>query len=226
MHADLREAFERACAAKDLEKAWESFQALASAYHQSRAALAAPVVRTPAGIKLREPEPIQPREEHPLVDVSRREVKRLRRIEALLAEWGPDPAMGARAQTIREALMRAEGSGSEWTGAMEAAELRWHWEHLLDAAKLRARNAARAARQQRRDDWHTFCSESMAAGGGKVFRWVREGTRSLRAPAGHDWQAGQPGPPQARMLRSRPYMPSGPASGPRTRPRAPTWSPG
>ena len=164
-HADLSNAFERACEAKDLEQAWETFQALAQAYHGSRAAVVG-VSRKPAGVKWREPEPIQPREENPLLGVNRREIKRLRRIEALLAEWGPETEMGPRACAIREALMRAEGASSDWVGAMELACCRWHWEHLLDAAKLRARFAARVARQLRRDEWHRFCSESMAAGGG------------------------------------------------------------
>ena len=120
----------------------------------------------------------------------RRLLKRLRRIEAFLAEWGPALAMSNRSASIAQALLRAEGTHSPWRPSLLLATERWQWELLQDVAKSETTESARLARLARRESWYAFCADSLQSGGGKVFRWVREGSRSLRAPEGHDWQAG------------------------------------
>ena len=68
-----------------------------------------------------EPEPIAPNLDEPLDASKHKLLKRFRRIEALLAIWGPGPRIGTLPSKIQAALVRPEGASSEWKGALATA---------------------------------------------------------------------------------------------------------
>ena len=194
----IRQEFLRYVDLEDLDGAWTHLCTAICSYHQYRAGANATGMRRPSKRVWSEPEPVAALDEPDIEITSRVHLKRLRRIEALLATWGHGPNMSGRSVLICNALTRAEGAGSPWIQDFNAKAHRPHWESVKEQAHCTAQASAKEAKVVRRDRWHYWCTEQMSTGGSRVYKWVRDGPKQVRAPLACDWKAGDPGEPPGK----------------------------
>ena len=178
LREDWAPVWAAALAAGDLDAAWEALSAAAGEFLAARAGLPpAAACRSPA---LRDKPAFVAKVGREGDSLGRRAAALLRRarlLRQLVAVWPVGGDMGARGRALlRAALASARagpGASAEWSARLGAVASLASAEVAAAAAEEEARLASTAAREARWDRWHAFVERDMAAGGGKVFRWVR-----------------------------------------------------
>lgn len=111
-----------------------------------------------------------------------RKGRRYRRLAELRKMWPIVGPLSLNGHHIREALIRAELPGGKWQEALGAATTRAAIDILLAEAEKAYEAARVVGYTERKRRWTRWCEEMIQTQPGRVWRWVREGTRQVQLP--------------------------------------------
>ena len=110
-------------------------------------------------------------------------LRRARRLRALAGQWPAGPgALPVHLQQILSAALRAEPHGSSWRARLAGVRSAVEARRAAETADAEARAAAARERAGRRARWHAFVGSELAAGGARVYSWLRGGLTDAGGP--------------------------------------------
>eukprot|EP00972_Heterocapsa_arctica_P060918 8984602-Heterocapsa_arctica.AAC.1 len=79
-------------------------------------------------------------------------------------------------------MQTKEEAGSEWSAYLETVTARERLVQLVELAREEAKHGATELRESRCQGWAEYCAEQVAAGSGKLYKWIREGSKAFVLP--------------------------------------------
>eukprot|EP00972_Heterocapsa_arctica_P028820 4240416-Heterocapsa_arctica.AAC.1 len=79
-------------------------------------------------------------------------------------------------------MQTGEEAGSEWSANLGTVATRERLVQLVELAREEAKHGATELRESRCQGWAKFCAEQVAAGSGKLYKWIREGSIAFVLP--------------------------------------------
>ena len=169
-----------ALAAGRLAEAWAALEAAVTGYLAERAGVTAGPRR-----RLRWERQLPPagRGGEALSRAAAAALRRARRLQALAAQWPPGPgALPHHLLRVLDAAARAEPLGSPWRARLAGIRSADTARSAAEDAGAEALAAASRERAGRRARWRAFVEEELAAGGARVYAWLRGGLSDAGGP--------------------------------------------
>ena len=163
----------------DVDSLWCALENIASKYHSLRTMAPLGLVGRTGIVKVQRLEPRSRTGEASQVLLDRCG-RRVRRLTELARRWPVGPAaITQHARDMRRVLADAESWRSPWRAEFLSLHTSAGVARLLDLAEAEFNKQLEATRQDRRDRWQSWCSESLREHNGKLWRWIKEGPRPV-----------------------------------------------
>ena len=163
----------------DVDGLWRALEGVASRFHSLRAMTTLNLVGRTGTAKMQRHEPRARTGDASQVLLDRCG-RRVRRLTELCRRWPVGAApISQHARNMRKVLADAESWHSPWRAAFLTLNDGASLARLMAQAEEEFRVQVECTRQDRRDRWHTWCSESLRVHNGKLWRWIKEGPRPV-----------------------------------------------
>ena len=108
--------------------------------------------------------------------------RRARRLRELDRQWPPCGPLSFQANCVREALWRTDHADSAWGRSLQGLVRRAELEELRRTAEAEYAALSAGHCRSRRIRWQQWCKQTIQAQPGRVWGWIRQGSRPARLP--------------------------------------------